>query len=72
MAKKSATQVKVRVFGGPDPRNKKEIIGQPLLEDGVIRQPGEEFTVDEDRAAALGDSVVIIGPVEAPKEAPKA
>ena len=74
MAKKQGNQVKVRVKGGKDPRNPKEILGQPLLEDGVTYQPGEEFVTDEERAAALGDSVDIVAKVAPAKteEAPKA
>lgn len=76
MAKTKAAQgpkVKVRVAGGPNPKNPKEIDGQPLLEDGVSYQPGQEFVTTAERAEALGESVVILGPVEAPKttEAPK-
>lgn len=40
---------------------------------GVKKLEGDVFTVDEDRAPALGDSVEVIGPVVEPaeKDAPK-
>ncbi|MDR3405123.1 MAG: hypothetical protein P4L99_21695 [Chthoniobacter sp.] len=58
-------QVRVKVTGGVNPKTK-ELDGQPLHEDGVTYQPGEEFVLDADRADALGDLVEILGPVEAP------
>lgn len=53
--------VTVRVSGGPNPRNKAEVFGQPLFEDGKIHQPGEEFETTLERAAALGAAVEVLG-----------
>lgn len=66
-AKANQVQVRARVTLSEDGK-----VYQPAREErdasGNNRKvPADAFTTDEDRAAALGDSVELIGPVETAK-----
>lgn len=67
---KQAPEVRVRVKGGKDPRDPKQVLGQAIVEDGVRYEPGTEFVTSEERADALGDSIDILGPVTPAAEEP--
>ncbi len=62
--KAAGPQVIVKVKGGIDPKSK-ALNGQPIAEDGVLYQPGDQFTIDADRADALSHVVDLVGPVPA-------